>query len=161
MLKNVNFLVSCLILVIVIFVIQSCDDSSTDVCSNKQKVEKTATLSAGGPITYSLVTSDAKKDCQAEFDLYFAWADTDKRKENSDKPLLTWLFRIYPGFFYFPADQAVMVEKDDGYWWHASVQDAKDVDEEFVQYEIKCTLSGINDIIIEGEIYYNPYETIE
>lgn len=157
--KPRNYLVS--ILISFTFVLLVSCDSTTDNndCGTKSKIDTTATLSASGSTVFSFVTPPARKDCHAEFDLLFGYADPAKRESDPSKPSLDWTFQIYPGFFYFIAPNAELWEKEDGYWWHAEISEgAKNQDEDYVQYQIECTLSSINhDIMIKAEIKYNNY----
>lgn len=144
---------------IVILLIVSCDSSTESTCGTKQTADTTLILKASGPTNFSLVTPDARKDCHAEFELLFGWADPVKRETNQFKPSLDWTFQTYPGFFFFPAAPAVLWEQEDGYWWHAEVSEgAKNQDDEYVQYQIVGTLGSTNDeIMIKASIKYVPY----
>ncbi len=144
---------------IVTLLIASCDSSTESNCGAKQTIDTTLTLKASGPTSFSLVTPNARKDCHADIDLLFGWADPEKRENDPYKPSLSWTFQVFPGFFYFPAASAAMLEKEDGYWWHAEISEgAKNQDDEFVQYQIVGSLGSINDeILIKASISYVPY----
>lgn len=159
--EQLRYFIASILICFSFLLLISCD-SSTDSndCGPKTKIDTTATLSADGSTVFSFVTPPARKDCHAEFDLLFGYADPVKRESDPTKPSLDWTFQVYPGFFYFIAPNAELWEKEDGYWWHAEISEgAKNQDDEYVQYQIECTLGNVNhDIMIKAEIKYNPYK---
>jgi hypothetical protein len=154
-----NFVKTIALISVIAFLLVSCDSATESTCGTKMTADTTLILKASGPTNFSLVTPDARKDCHAEFELFFGWADPAKRETDQFKPSLDWTFQVFPGFFYFPAAPAELWEQEDGYWWHAEVSEgAKNQDDEYVQYQIVGTLGSINDeIMIKASIKYVPY----
>jgi hypothetical protein len=156
--KN-SFVKTFALISVIALLLVSCDSATESTCGTKMTADTTLILKASGPTNFSLVTPDARKDCHAEFELFFGWADPAKRETDQFKPALDWTFQVFPGFFFIPAPQPELWEQEDGYWWHVKIDEgAKNQDDEYVQYQIVGTLGSINDeIMIKAKIKYVPY----